>query len=161
MRTPARHASNIRATALGAAYDGIRITAGGSTIRGLAIYGFAAPTASTSAPTNNVIVGNYSASMPQAPRRQRANDIGIHINGNSDFNTIGGTATTERNVISGQNASNGVGIDIEASTGNIVRGNFIGTEPRRYRGDRQHTTESRSPPLIQQHDRRHGGRRGT
>src|SRR5262249_12511303 len=52
------------------------------------------------------------------------NSVGVQINGSS-FNTIGGTTSTARNIISG----NGVGISIinVGATGNIVQGNFIGT----------------------------------
>ncbi|RJF96743.1 DUF4347 domain-containing protein [Noviherbaspirillum cavernae] len=50
-------------------------------------------------------------------------DSGIYINGTSTNNTIGGTVVAARNVISGN--KNGVNI---ASSGNLVQGNYIGTD---------------------------------
>jgi parallel beta-helix repeat protein len=61
---------------------------------------------------------------------------GVFVNDDALGNTIGGTSATSRNVISG-NGSNGIqilGININAGTdaiglsGNIVAGNFIGTD---------------------------------
>ena len=50
---------------------------------------------------------------------------GVHINA-APNNTIGGTSTAVRNLISGNN--NGVVID-SSSSGNVVQGNYIGTNP--------------------------------
>jgi hypothetical protein len=50
------------------------------------------------------------------------NDIGVAVESSS--NTIGGTAVGERNVISG----NADGLVLARGSGNIVRGNFIGTD---------------------------------
>jgi CSLREA domain-containing protein len=69
-----------------------------------------------------------------------ANFIGTDVSGTADLgntrhgvfisdvatNTVGGATAGERNVISGNNAS-GVFIELAAATGNVVKGNFIGT----------------------------------
>ncbi len=52
---------------------------------------------------------------------------GININGPSKDNTIGGSTTAARNIISG-NGSDGVEIQGTTATGNQVLGNFIGTQ---------------------------------
>jgi hypothetical protein len=54
------------------------------------------------------------------------NGVGVEII-DSPNNTIGGTMSTGRNTISGNNG-NGVNILGAASTGNTVKGNFIGTD---------------------------------
>jgi len=50
---------------------------------------------------------------------------GVRIEAGSDSNTIGGTTASERNVISGN--STGVLIRDSGTTGNVVKGNYIGT----------------------------------
>ncbi len=91
---------------------------------GVLIYG--------SATTGNVVEGNYigldatgSTSM-DANGNSLGNDIDVRIENASD-NTIGGTTASARNIISG---SSNVAVDIEGSgvTGNVVEGNYIGTD---------------------------------
>jgi hypothetical protein len=54
------------------------------------------------------------------------NGVGVFISAAAN-NTIGGTMITARNVISG-NTGDGVRIDGSAATGNLVQGNYIGTD---------------------------------
>lgn len=68
---------------------------------------------------NNIGVDIFSSvSVP--------NSTGVEID-SSPGNTVGGTVSGGKNLISGNNG-NGVSIRGSASTGNIVRGNFIGTD---------------------------------
>ena len=70
--------------------------------------------------TNNVVEGNYIGTNA-AGSAALANGTGVLIL--STHNTIGGTTSATRNVISGNTSW---GIDLESS-GNLVAGNFVGT----------------------------------
>ncbi len=52
---------------------------------------------------------------------------GVYIGAGASENTIGGTATAERNVISG-NGNDGVLITGAGTTRDVVEGNYIGTD---------------------------------
>lgn len=74
--------------------------------------------------TNNMVAGNYigtnvagSAAIP--------NSIGVQISLGANDNTIGGTSSRERNIISG-NTGVGVSIDGIGSSANKIFGNYIG-----------------------------------
>ena len=54
-----------------------------------------------------------------------SNSYGVYIN-NAANNTIGGTAASARNIISG-NTNDGVYVTGALATGNAIQGNFIGT----------------------------------
>jgi hypothetical protein len=101
---------------------GLNIKAGGSTVRGLAIGNFRNNAGILlNNCDNNLIQGNYLG-VGADGTTARANQRGIVLT-NSSNNVIGGTAASARNVISGNGGS---GIDI-AGNGNVVQGNFIGT----------------------------------
>ncbi|GAA4443745.1 VCBS domain-containing protein [Novipirellula rosea] len=72
----------------------------------------------------NLVTGNF-VGLNAAGTAAVANGTGVYIY-HAANNTIGGTSASERNVISG-NTSNGVYISGSGSTGNIVQGNYIGT----------------------------------
>jgi Domain of unknown function (DUF4394)/Calx-beta domain/Domain of unknown function (DUF4214) len=99
------------------------ITAGGSTVRGLVInrcrIGIRLETLG-----GNTIQGNFFGTDPTG-NTSLANTTGVDIN-NSSVNTIGGVTPAARNLISGA-TSQGILIRNAGSTGNIVAGNFIGT----------------------------------
>src|SRR5437667_1959242 len=71
--------------------------------------------------TGNAVRGNLIGTDRSGSLSVGNTTEGIDIS--SSNNTVGGSSVSERNVVSG----NGVGLVISASTGNIVRGNFIGT----------------------------------
>ena len=70
----------------------------------------------------NTVDGNYigtnAAGTAAVPNLQ----YGVHIKDGAQNNTIGGSSTAERNVISG----NGSGVRIQNANGNTVKGNYIG-----------------------------------
>ncbi len=75
---------------------------------------------------NNVITGNYIGTDVTGSLALGNGNHGIMIE-RSAHNTIGGPTPGERNVISGNEAA-GVRIEHPESTGNVVIGNYIGTD---------------------------------
>ncbi|MBA3596534.1 MAG: DUF4347 domain-containing protein [Methylibium sp.] len=72
----------------------------------------------------NVVLGNYiGTDFSGATALGNAGD-GVSISDGASGNTIGGTGAGARNVISGNSSG---GIKIDASSGNAVVGNYIGT----------------------------------
>ncbi len=71
--------------------------------------------------SGNVVAGNFIGTDPTGTNPS-PNSIGIQVAG--DSNIIGGTTPAARNVISGNDQGPGI-----AGTGNVVEGNFIGTDP--------------------------------
>jgi hypothetical protein len=74
---------------------------------------------------NTVIAGNYIGLQLDGTTPSGNACNGVVINLGSSGNTIGGTSAQDRNVIS---ANGGNGIWIGASSGNLVVGNYIGTD---------------------------------
>ena len=93
----------------------------GNGLNGIGISGVGEPRAS-----NNVVTGNYIGTDPTGSLAWGNGHHGIWIHRSAN-NTIGGTAPGERNVISG-NEFAGVRIEYPESRGNIVIGNYIGTD---------------------------------
>ena len=108
----------------GAGANGLTITSGGSTVKGLVINGFNGYAISLQSGAGNLVTGNFIGTNA-AGMAASANSWGIVI-GNATNNTIGGTTPAERNVISG-NTNDGINFLTTAATGNLVQGNFIGT----------------------------------
>ena len=108
------------------AVDGLTISAGSSTVKGLIINRFSSGSKSglyILTNGNNTITGNYIGTTADGTAAA-ANYWGIRINGVSG-NTIGGTTSAARNVLSGNTWKN-IALENGASS-NIVRGNYIGT----------------------------------
>ncbi len=108
----------------GAGVDGFRILSGGSVIRSLIINRFLGDGIELTNGGNNLIAGNWIGLNNNGTLDQGNTFNGITVT-NSPNNTIGGLATVDRNVISGNN-QNGVFIQGLAATGNAVLGNYIG-----------------------------------
>lgn len=110
--------------------DGLLITAGGSTVEGLAINSFPAAQIELSTAGGNVVQGDLIGGAGAVPRE--GSTSGVFIDRGSAGNTIGGTSTAASNVISIQSANsiNGVNIWISdvGSDRNLVAGNFVGTD---------------------------------
>src|SRR5258708_20235346 len=101
--------------------DGLVIQSGPSTVRGLALHGFATAIRLTTAGTN-VIQGNYIGTDTSGTNAL-GNTSGIYVS--SQKNLIGGTAPNAGNVISG-NTGNGILFDTLTATRNAVQDNLIG-----------------------------------
>ena len=101
---------------------GLRINAGGSAVRGLSITA-CVEGISLENEGSNTIEANWLGLTPAGAALENVD--GIYLL-HSDGNQIGGTSPAARNVISGN--SNGIFFD-NASSNNVVEGNFIGTDP--------------------------------
>ena len=117
----------------GAAFgNGLSITSGGSTVKGLVInsFGIAQHGIQITNAGGNVIEGNYvGTDVTGTTVTGLRNDIGIYIVGSSG-NTVGGSTPAARNLVSGN--FHGIRIEPAASPftpadGNAVLGNYIGT----------------------------------
>ncbi|HNW69858.1 MAG TPA: right-handed parallel beta-helix repeat-containing protein [Bacteroidales bacterium] len=94
--------------------------------------------------SGNVISGNYQAGIVMNGSETNNNSVkgnligtnkdgnnfvsnhtGVMLKSNSNQNVIGGSTTAERNIISGNLE---IGVYIEASDSNIVKGNFLGPD---------------------------------
>ncbi len=109
----------------GSLADGFVLGSGsdGSTIRGFVIQGFNNGIAASNS-GSHIIVGNYIGTSTTG-NAAATNTVthGLEL-WNSSNNTIGGTTALDRNVISG---TSNIGININGtSTGNQIRGNYIG-----------------------------------
>ena len=108
--------------------NGLGISAGGSTVRGLVINGFKGLTTDTgnaillNTAGGNHIEGNFIGTDPGGTLAQGNEDDAIIVG--SHDNVIGGTTPAARNVISAQGR---VALFIVTS-GNVIQGNFIGTQ---------------------------------
>lgn len=74
---------------------------------------------------DNLVQGNLIGTDATG-RLTRPNWIGIAVNGRARHNTIGGTTPGRRNLISGNQT--GVQFAFEGTEGNIIAGNYIGTD---------------------------------
>ncbi len=107
----------------GGVVNGLEITAGNSTVRGLLIGLFSGVGLVLRGGGGNVVAGNYIGT----------NFIGTLARGNArggilvecNNNLIGGGTLAARNLVSG---NGGIGIRISSVFGNRVQGNFVGTQ---------------------------------
>jgi parallel beta-helix repeat protein/VCBS repeat-containing protein len=106
----------------GAGAHGLTITAGGSTVRGLVINRFDQDGISVSGGGGNSIVANYVGTNAAGTAANGNGGYGIRLA--SDNNVIGGMNASDRNVVSGSGID---GIFVDGSTGNVIQGNYIGT----------------------------------
>ncbi len=77
--------------------------------------------------SNNVVQGNYIGTDVTGNVALANGDTGVSISGGATGNTIGGTTSAHRNVISG-NTAEGVHITGSGTDSNTVSGNYIGVD---------------------------------
>jgi len=106
--------------------NGLEITAGGSTVRGLVINRFDDDGIDLRTEGGNTIVGNYIGTDVSGEVDLGNGDDGIYVLSIGN-NTIGGNTAASRNLISG-NDGDGVRFDGDVVGGNMLLGNFIGTD---------------------------------
>ncbi|MCK7514186.1 MAG: hypothetical protein MZV70_66005 [Desulfobacterales bacterium] len=107
--------------------SGLKITGGGSTVRGFVINNFQNwYGVELNGSSGNVVAGNYlnlNATGTAAAPLQMFGGVGIE---NSSNNTVGGTTPADRNVIGGITMQSGLYINGASSTGNVILGNYVG-----------------------------------
>lgn len=115
--------------------NGLKVTAGTATIRGLVINRFTSPNESSGNAIRvegtgaAFVEGNFLGTDPSGTL-DRGNYLGVYMitSATSTRNRIGGTVPAQRNVISGNDSN---GIQIQATNANpsaVIQGNFIGTD---------------------------------
>ena len=103
--------------------NGLKITSGSTTVRGLVINRFDGSGIRIETNNGNVIEGNFLGTNLSGSAALGGG--GVFIGFNSSNNTVGGVTPAARNVFSG----NGLGVFIVGvATGNLVQGNLIGTD---------------------------------
>jgi titin len=121
---------------LGPGFNGLHITAGNTTVRGLMIDNFTPTTGASPVGGNailmdtsggNVIEGNFLGLHGSGGAGTFSNFSDVAVGAGSGNNRIGGTTPDTRNVISG--ANEGVDIALNSGSGNLVQGNQVGTDP--------------------------------
>jgi hypothetical protein len=116
----------LNGSSAGSPADGIHITAGSSTVRGLVIDSFHGNGILIDTNGGDVIQANYIGTNPAGTAAAPNTGNGVQIIAVPN-NTVGGAAASMRNIISG-NGGEGVRIDGTFATGNVVQGNYIGTD---------------------------------
>ena len=111
-------------TNAGSSTDGLRITAGSSRVEGLVINRFAGAAIRITSNGSNMIEGNFIGTNV-AGTAGLGNGVGVACS--TSGNEIGGITSGDRNVISNNLEAN-VALSTTGSTGNLVQGNFIGTD---------------------------------
>jgi CSLREA domain-containing protein len=107
--------------------NGLAITSGSTTVRGLVVNTFDVGIF-ISGGGNNIIEGNYIGTNVSGTEDAGFGSPGIHV-WNSSSNRIGGTSVAARNIISG--ASENLVIESETgrqSSNNVIQGNYIGID---------------------------------
>ena len=110
----------------GACDQGLSVSSGGSTVRGLAIHGSFNNGIEVNG-SGSTIAGNFFGLRADGT----ANGVvasGVYVN-NTSNNTIGGAAPADRNVISDNRDGVFIAAGAGNSTSNIITGNYIGTNP--------------------------------
>ena len=108
------------ANRIGGIVDADRNIISGNSVDGIQIFNGSGTTAS------NLVQGNYIGLDVIGNADVGNSNQGVSIFGGADNNTVGGNNANARNVISGNN-NDGILIADAGTTGNIVQGNYIGT----------------------------------
>ncbi len=116
----------INGSSLPSQTDGLLILAGGSTVKGLAINRCPRDAIRLQSLGSNVIQGNFLGTDPTGTVARANGEGGLMVMGSAG-NLIGGSTPAARNVISGGN-QNGVYLYTAGTAGNVISGNFIGTD---------------------------------
>jgi hypothetical protein len=110
----------------GSGVNGLTISAGSSVVQGLIIGLFSGSGILLTTSGGNLVRGCVLGTDLLSDTGIGNSVDGILI-GNSAGNTIGGADAASRNILSGNGAA-GIGIGGPGSTGNLIEGNFIGTD---------------------------------
>jgi hypothetical protein len=120
----------------GTAANGLKISAGNSTVEGLVIHGFVNDTTQAdqlSAGGNGIVLFSGGGNVISGNILGSNNGVGSPASGSgvligtSIGNVIGGTTPAARNILSGNGVA-GVYVKDTLSLANVIQGNFIGTD---------------------------------
>lgn len=114
--------SGATGTTVGGTSDGAENVISGNGSNGVLITG--------TATANNTVQNNYIGTNAMGDAAVANNADGIFIEGGANNNTIGGTTSSARNIISG-NTESGITIydgSSEGTSSNVVQGNYIGAD---------------------------------
>ena len=122
----------LNGSAAGTGVDGLDVTGGSCTIRGLVINRFTGNGISLSSAGHDVLAGNLLGTDPTGTvaegngntSGQNFPGYGVYVAPSSPSDTIGGTSPAARNLLSG-NIDGGSAL---TSTGGVLEGNYIGTD---------------------------------
>ena len=109
--------------------DGLKVSGGGSTIKGFVINHFSGDGIYISSLGGNVVEANYIGLSADGSAGDGNGQTGIRIE--SPNNRVGGRDPSQRNVVSGntgRDVQGGIMISGANATGNIVQGNYIGLD---------------------------------
>jgi hypothetical protein len=104
-------------------YIGGTASGAGNTISGNTQYGVYVTRGASGLAGGNAIRGNIIGLDVGGTVDLGNGSAGVYLNGASD--TVGGAVAGERNIISGNTFD---GVEIQASSGNVIEGNYIGTD---------------------------------
>ena len=117
----------------GSTFDGLSVTGGDASISGLWLKNMGTALL-LGGGANELVDNNYIGDVTNSGTGKNTNGIVITDGSNND--TIGGSLVSERNIISGNSNSSGLGSGITISDpnqkftqGNLIEGNFIGLNP--------------------------------
>jgi parallel beta-helix repeat protein len=131
----------------GAGADGLDISAGSSTVRGLVINRFADAQIKLDTAGGDVIAGNYLGTDATGTTDFAMVYTGVLVV-NSSGDRIGGTSAADRNLIASYESSSladGYGISLTGASATLIEGNFIGTDVT---GKNVLPTSASVPPLY-------------
>src|SRR5439155_22417032 len=114
----------LNGTSAGGGVNGLTISSGNSTVRGLVINRFGNNGIQLSASGGNIIAGNFIGTDTTGANPLGNAAAGIVASGGLGGNFIGGATAADRNIISGNGNS---GVRLEDSSGDMLQRNFIGT----------------------------------
>jgi hypothetical protein len=118
----------INGTNAGSSLAGLNVQADGCTIKGLVINRFTGTGTDGNGiqvkGSNNTVRGNFIGTDPGGAIDRGNRQSGLIVIGSD--NTVGGTARSARNLISG-NDLYGMVVEGVGATGNLVQGNYVGT----------------------------------
>jgi hypothetical protein len=103
----------------------ITSTSGDSVVKGLVISRFSTGIAINGDSSNNRIEGNFIGTGSSGAVDKGNRSDGVLVANGASENVVGGTAPAARNVISGNDEN---GILIDSGSGNLLQGNYIGTD---------------------------------
>jgi hypothetical protein len=127
--TPLIQLDGATASTTSSSVNGLTISGGNSTVEGLVINRFNNAAIELTGAGGDTVAGNYLGTDSTGTASfgfgvmSTTENRGVYVLGSTN-NVIGGTTPGARNVISG----NGAGVVLQNTSGNVVDGNYIGTD---------------------------------